>query len=93
MNGPASSSLVSYTVTIPRATDGTAGSFEGWGTAWDDAVVSNGVEAANTTYLARIHGIVNTGANGGTLAPKFRAEAATTAVKVMTNSWGSLYTP
>jgi len=90
VNGPASP-LVSYTVDIPIAADGAAGLFSGWGTVLDDAVTGTGVQTANTTYLAHIRGVIQTGASGGTLLPRFRSESAGTIVTTKAGSWGAVY--
>jgi hypothetical protein len=93
VNGPASP-LVSYAVNIPVAADGAGsqgGTFSGWGTALDDVVVGTGVQTANTTYLAHIHGVIQTGAAGGTLLPRFRSETASTNVTIKGGSWGAVY--
>jgi hypothetical protein len=93
INGPASP-LVSYTVDIPIAADGAGsqgGTFSGWGTALDDVVAGTAVPTANTTYLARIHGVIQTGGAGGTLLPRFRSETALTNVTVKAGSWGAVY--
>ena len=78
---------------IPNGNDGTGALFSGWGTFWDDPVQGTGVSVANTTYLAHIHGVVETGAGGGTLTPRFRSEIAGTTVTIKTGSWGALYSP
>jgi hypothetical protein len=74
------------------ATDATTGMYSGWGTAYDDVVLATAVPTASTTYVARIYGVVTTGANAGTLTPRFRSETGT-AVTVKAGSWGSLNTP
>ena len=48
---------------------------------------------ANTTYLARIHGVIETGASGGTFSARFRSEVAASTVTIKAGSWGALYTP
>jgi hypothetical protein len=93
VNGPASPSLISYSVHTPQAGDNTSAMFSGWGTALDDTVLATGTPTANTTFVARIHGVISTGASGGTLLPRFRSELNGTTVRVMAQSWGSLYTP
>lgn len=90
MNGPGTPTIISYTVSIPIAADGTAGIFSGWGTAYNDVVNGTGVQTVNTTYIARIHGIVQTNA-AGALAPRFRSETAGQTMTVKTGSWGALY--
>jgi hypothetical protein len=93
VNGPAAPTVVSYTIQIPQAADATNAMFNGWGTSLDDPVQAATVQAPNATYVARIHGVIRTGASGGTLLPRFRSELNGTAVRVMTYSWGSLSTP
>jgi hypothetical protein len=44
----------------------------------------------NTTYLAHIHGVIQTGAAGGTLLPRFSSEN-TTNVTVKAGSWGAVF--
>jgi len=90
--GPAAPTVVSYTVSSPTAAvDGTGTIFSGYGTAFGDEVISTGVQAANTTYVARIHGIVRTGGTAGNLTPRFRSEVNNSAVRVMQYSWGAAY--
>ena len=90
INGPGAPTIISYTVSIPVAADATTGVFSGWGTAYNDFVLGTGVQTANTTYIARIHGIVQTNA-AGALLPRFRSETAGQTMTVKTGSWGSLY--
>jgi len=90
--GPAAPTVVSYTVNSPTAAvDGTATIFSGYGTSFGDEVISTGVQAANTTYVARIHGVVRTGAAAGSLTPRFRSEVNNSIVRVMQYSWGAAY--
>jgi hypothetical protein len=91
VDGPASPSIISYSANIPVAADGTGGMYAGWGTTWDDTVNGTGVQTANTTYVARIHGVVQTNAAGGTLRPRFRTETNGTNVTIKTGSWGAIY--
>jgi hypothetical protein len=93
MTGPAGATVISYTANIPRAADGTAGMWQGWGSAWDDVVLGNGVETAGVTYTARIHGVIRTAGTAGNLTPRFRSEINTSQVSLEQYSWGSLYTP
>ena len=90
MNGPGTPTIISYTVNIPVAVDGTGGIFSGWGTGYNDPVNGTGVQTANTTYVARIHGIVQTNA-AGSLLPRFRSETASQTMTVKAGSWGALY--
>jgi hypothetical protein len=92
LTGPGSPAFINYAVNTPVAADGTAGMFSGWGTAYDDQTVGTGVQTAGTAYVARIHGIIQTGATPGTLLPRFRTEVAGSSVSVKTDSWGALYT-
>jgi len=98
VSGPATPTLVSYTAGIPSALLGNgagdpgSGLYSDWGTASNDEIVSTGVQAANTTYVARIHGVIRTGASGGTLRPRFRSEVNGSSVAIQTYSWGALYT-
>jgi hypothetical protein len=92
VNGPAAPTVISYTVRIPLGTDGNTTFHGGPGTYLDDWVRSGSVQAANTTYLARISGVIRTNASGGTLLPRFQSEVAGSTVRVMAHSWGSLYT-
>ncbi|MGH3080539.1 MAG: hypothetical protein ACRDNH_05315 [Gaiellaceae bacterium] len=92
VNGPAAPTVVSYTIQTPQAADANNAMFNGWGTYLDDPVQAASVQTANTTYVARINGVIRTGASGGTLLPRFRSELNGTAVRVMTYSWGALHT-
>ena len=67
--------------------------WSGWGTGYNDTVLGTGVPTANTTYVARIYGVIQTGAAGGTLTPEFRSETGGTSVTVKAGSWSSLNTP
>jgi hypothetical protein len=91
LTGPATS-VLSYTVSIPRGADGTASVYHGTSTGWDQDMLSDTVEVADTTYVARIAGVVRTTA-AGTLKPRFRSENAAATARVMTYSWGQLSTP
>jgi hypothetical protein len=93
LTGPASPSYIDYTVTIPIGADGTGAMYSGWGTTYDDTVLGTAVQAANTTYVARIYGVITTGATAGTLTPRFRSEINGNTVTVKAGSWGSLNTP
>jgi hypothetical protein len=94
INGPAGATVVSYAVDVPTAAaDGTDTIFSGYGTAFGDEVIGSGMQAANTTYVARIHGVIRTGGTAGNLTPRFRSEVNTSTVRVMQYSWGALYTP
>jgi hypothetical protein len=90
MNGPGTPTIVAYTVNIPIAADGSSAMFSGWGTAYNDVVSGTGVQTANTTYVARIHGVVQTNA-AGTLLPRFRTETAGQTATIKAGSWGALY--
>ena len=92
INGPAAPALMSYTVEIPQSVnDGKDSMFSGWGTALDDQVVSIESPAASTNLVARIQGVIRTGALGGTLLPRFRSEDGGN-VSGRAYSWGALYT-
>ena len=93
ITGPASPAIISYTVQIPDGANGTGGLYSGWGSAYDVAVVATAVQATATTYLARISGVIKTGATGGTLTPRFRTSRNGTTVTLQAASWGALYTP
>jgi hypothetical protein len=90
INGPGTPTIISYTVSIPIAIDGTGAMFSGWGTTYNDFVLGTGVQTANTTYIARINGIVQTNA-AGALLPRFRSETAGQTMTVKNGSWGALY--
>jgi hypothetical protein len=90
VTGPGAPAVISYTVEIPSGNDGTNGLYAGWGTAYDDMVLAPAIPAVGTTYVARIYGIVRTGATPGNLTPRFCSESNGTSVSVKSNSWGSL---
>jgi len=98
VNGPTSPTLISYTAQVPSALVGNGGGDPGtglysdWGTALDDQITATGVQAANTTYVAHVSGVIRTGATAGTLRPRFRSEVNGSAVTIKTYSWGALYT-
>lgn len=83
--------LTAYTALIPAAADAVNALYSGWGTASDDAVVGTGVQAANTTYLATLEGVLLPSA-GGTLQLRFASEVAASAVTVKRGSAGILTT-
>jgi hypothetical protein len=89
MTGPAGGTI-SYTVQTPSGADALGRTFTGWGTAYDDVTLATAVEAVNTTYVAHIYGVLHTGANAGTLAPRYRTEVNASAVTVKADSWGAL---
>jgi len=97
VNGPASPTLISYTAQVPGELVGNGGGAPGtgmysdWGTALDDQITATGVQAANTTYVAHVSGVIRTGATAGTLRPRFRSEVNGSAVTIKTYSWGALY--
>ncbi|MBB5234498.1 alkaline phosphatase D family protein [Deinococcus budaensis] len=76
---------------IPAAADGTAGTFHGWITASADKVIGTGVQAATTTYVALIYGVVRTTASAGTIVPQFSSEVAGSGITVMAESHGRLW--
>lgn len=73
-------------VRIPQAADGTDAVLEGELTASGDEVLSTAVQAAATTYLARLEGVIVPSA-AGTLQLTFRSENAGTTVAVRAYSW------
>jgi hypothetical protein len=90
--GPSTPSMISYTINIPQgSSDGKDSLFSGWGTTNTDQVVSIESPAGTTNHVARIQGVIRTGANGGTLLPRFRSEDGGN-VSVQPYSWGALYT-
>jgi hypothetical protein len=90
VGGPAGATTISYDVQIPIGADGTNTLFSGWGTTWDDPVLGTAVQAASTTYVAHIFGVVHTAGTSGNLTPKFRSELNTSSVTVKADSWGAL---
>lgn len=49
------------------------------------------VDAANTPRIARYFGVWPVGAAGGSLAPRFASEVASTQVKILRGSWFKVY--
>ena len=90
ITGPAGTTTVSYDVQIPAAADATNALYSGWGTAYDDTVLSTTSPVAATTYVARIFGVIHTGATAGSLTPRFRTEVNNSNVTVKADSWGAL---
>jgi hypothetical protein len=80
------SATVALAATIPRAADGTGSAFYGQITSSGDSVLSNGVEAANTTYMATILGTVQTGATAGPLQVQLATEVNSVSVSVVAGS-------
>lgn len=91
-------------VTIPAATvftataqawssaaDGTAAAFFGRITTSGDAVTATGSEAANTTYLALIKGVLVPSADG-TLQARYASEVSGSTVTIKQGSYGVLET-
>jgi hypothetical protein len=93
LNGPAGATVISYTVDIPTAADGTSALYSGWGTAWDDVVISTGVQATGTTYAAHVFGVVKTAGTAGTMTPRFRRGSSASTATIKDGSWGELFTP
>jgi hypothetical protein len=82
---------VSYQAEIPFAADGVDGSWIGSGTASGDTILSTGVVAINTVYLARLTGVFRNGANVGNLQVQARSEVNASAVTVKSAAWGILW--
>ena len=78
-----------YTAKIPHAADGSDSHWEGHGTASDDPILSTGVQAANTDYLAQVQGVL-TPSSDGTIQLRFRTEVANSRVSLRAGSWGWL---
>ena len=89
---PASPATFSYKARIPAAADGVAGEFQGWGTTSGDVITATGVQAANTTYLATVEGVLRTGAAGGTLQLQVGTEVNASAITIKAYSGGTLLT-
>lgn len=68
-----SGEIINYTANIPTAADGTGGALQGWGTSNGDRITGTGVQAANTSYIARLFGYHLPKANG-TLGVLFSGE-------------------
>jgi len=83
--GPASPALVVGQTQIPTSlTAITQGAFG----AYDAGTPTGSIDTINAARLARVWGLVRTGAAGGGLRLRFRSEVATTAVTVRADSWG-----
>lgn len=80
---PAAVGGIFYTAEIPIAADGTGGAFQGWGTSSNDRIVGTGVQAANTTYVASLRGVLMNGANAGDLTVAFSSELNGTPQAIM----------
>jgi hypothetical protein len=79
-------------VDIPQAADANNAMFHGWITTSGDAVISTGVQTANTDYLARVQGTIRPSANG-TLQLRYASEVSTTVGAVIRQqSFGVLKT-
>jgi hypothetical protein len=77
-----------------RAADGSSGSvFSGTliNVAASDSVVSDQVEAANTTYPAVVAGVFVNGANAGNLQLQWATEVAASGVTPKKGSFGELW--
>jgi hypothetical protein len=92
VTGPASPAIISYTANIPIGADAVNVLYSGWGTGYDDPVVATAAPSIGATYLARIYGVIKTGATAGTLTPRFRSEVNSSTVTLKAGSWGALYT-
>lgn len=88
---PASPALLSYQAEIPFAADGVDATWIGSGTASGDTILSTGVVAINTVYLARLTGVLRNGANAGNLQVQARSEVNASAVTVKSGAWGILW--
>lgn len=79
VTGPAAPSALSVmAMTLGARTAATAGAFGSYAaTAYDQPnLFTTAVEAANTDYASRMHVYIETGASGGDLIPRVRAEVA-----------------
>lgn len=81
--------LIAYEASIPLAADGTGGVFHGHGTSSGDLILSTGVQAANTVYVARLYGLCRPTANGN-VQLQFRSEVNGSAVTAKQGSGGIL---
>lgn len=90
VNGPAlGAGYVAYTVETPVTTTSEAISTA---SAYDGGAASTGVTAATpTVYVARVHGVLRTGATPGTFALRFATEVVASAATVKIGSWGALF--
>lgn len=88
---PAAVKAISYAADIPIAADGTAGVHHGQGTVSDDVILGTGVEVANTTYMAKLQGMLLNGANSGNIQLRFRSEVQGSTVTIKAGSFGLLY--
>jgi len=92
LNTPSAPGAISYTVGIPIAADAAAGMFWGWGSSSDDYVTGTAVQAINTTYVARLYGSLQNGANAGNLVVRFHSELAGQDAKLKNGSMCTLLT-
>lgn len=83
--------VVSANVTMPTAADAAAGSWHGAITTSGDSVVSSGVEASGTTYLAQVDGTIRTTA-AGNLTLQHASEVSASGVLVQAGTYGILTT-
>jgi hypothetical protein len=89
VNGPDSPTYVVYETKIP--TDA-AGSFHvEQCTTWDCGSATSGIDAANTSRLANITGVVSRGATGGYLTLRFASEVAGSTVTILKGSYGMVW--
>jgi hypothetical protein len=90
---PASPSLISYTADISGfAGDSGNSTYNGMGTASDDAITSMAVVAATTTYMARLWGVLRNGVNAGNLQFRFATEVGGSAATIRAGAWGRAWT-
>lgn len=72
---PATPATISYVGQIPlTAADSAASEFQGYGTSSNDIIVATGVQVKDRTYVARLFGSLQNGANAGNLTVMFRSE-------------------
>lgn len=86
------SGLINYSVELPNAADGVDADYEGQGTSSADIVQSTAIPAVNTTYIARIVGVVQNGATPGNLQVQYASPNIAVNVRIKAGASGVLTT-
>lgn len=92
INGPASPvNIQAGVIIIGTLTSSTAGYWGSYGVqAYDGGSLITGAQAVATDYVAKVDGLIVTGAQGGPLALRCKSEVSGSAITVRTGSFGKL---
>jgi hypothetical protein len=81
--------VFSATAEIPNGADGTGTTFRGWITSSNDLVLSAGVQAINTDYIAIVEGVILATSNGN-IQLRYGSELTTATITLRNGALGTL---